>query len=342
MKITSIPFVLNRAGSFAVPADGWIQLAPYGETSAPLLMPGGGEKDAVEIVQVLNRSAADAIATRFRTAASKPNFPGLLIDFDHFSHDTEKSSRAAGWIEAVEARDDGLWGQVRFSASGKTALEGGDYRLFSPVLGFSPRDYKEGERVVPVALLRGALTNDPRYKGMVPVSNRQESLATTHNEQTTDAMDYKSVLIKLLGLLATATDAEIQAAADKKTTESETNKSELLAAQNRATKLEGELIEHDLDKAGLQGDVRTKAKVLLTKNREDGLAFISALPNGADGYRVTHNRGNARPPGAKPAQASKAQQRDAEVQTYQTQNRCSFDAAWNAVRAGKPDLFAES
>lgn len=352
MNTISLPFALNRAGDFRLPADGWIQLAPYGEAEAPLIPPDGDAKKEVSVMQVLNRTIADGIVARFNQEAAKPNFPGLLVDYDHFSHDAEKSSRAAGWIEKVEARDAGLWGVVRFTAGGKAALEGGDYRLFSPVLGFPVRDYKKGERVSPVALLRGALTNDPRFKGMIPISNRQDGPAA---EEKTKTMDYKSVLISILGLAAAASDAEIQAAADGKKTETENRKSDLAAAQNRATnaearavKAEAELLEHDLDAAGLEGEVRNAAKAFLAKNRAEGLAFIQALkpataPAGDGGYRVTHNRGAAKAPqtGGGTDAATVSRQRDAAVREHMSVNRCDFETSWNAVRVAKPDLFKD-
>lgn len=336
MNVTSVPFVLNRGGDFKIPSDGWIQLVPIGRVKAPLQVPDSREE--IEVLQVVDRTDAESLAAKFRDQAAAPNFPGLLIDFDHFSHDKDKSTRAAGWIEEAQARDDGLWGRVRFSSTGAASVEGGDYRLFSPVLGYEPRAYKAGEEVRPQILLRGALTNDPRFKGMIPLSNRQESPAASKNTNTT--MDYKSVLIGLLGLAAAATDADIQAALDGKKTESENRKAELLAAQNRAATAEASLIEHDLDKAGLQGEARNAAKALLVKNRTEGLAFIVAIGKPESGYQVTHNRGAATPPSSAKA-ASIAQKRMSAVQTYQSTNRCDFDTAWNAVRAAQPELFAE-
>ena len=346
MNTTSLPFALNRSGDFRLPADGWIQLAAYGEVPAPLMVRDGDEMREVGIVQVINREVAEAIVAKFNAEAKQPNFPGLLVDYDHFSHDTGKSTRAAGWIEQVEARADGLWGKVRFSAGGKAALEGGDYRMFSPVLGFAVREYHEGERVSPVALLRGALTNDPRFKGMVPISNRQDSPAA--NEKQNKTMDYKSVLIGLLGLAAAATDAEIQAAVEGKKTETENRKSDLAAAQNRAataearaTTAEAALLEHDLDAAALNGEARNAAKVILAKNRAEGLAFLKAIkPAAESGYHVTHNRETAKSPRGDDA-AEVGRRRDAAVRSYLSTNRCDFESAWNSVRISNPDLFKE-
>jgi phage I-like protein len=339
MNTTSLPITLNRGtdAAFALPADGWVQLAPYGEVAAPMRLPGGEE---VTITQVLNRETAEVIAAKFRATAAQPNFPGMLVDFDHFSHDEDKGTRAAGWIEEVEARDDGLWGRVKFSASGKTALEGGDYRLFSPVLGFAPRDYKEGERVAPVVLLRGALTNDPRFKGMLPVSNRDQSLSASENQTTHNAttMDYKAKLLAILGLAATATDAEIESALTPATENMAAGK-QLPEVKNRVTALEKQLVEHDLDKAGLQGEARTAATTLLTKNRDEGLAFIAALGKQGSGYTPVHNREGKRAPAADQGKPSKADQAEGEIRSYRTANRCTYEHAEDAVRRAKPELF---
>jgi phage I-like protein len=84
-------------------ADGWVQVTPCGE------FPHAG----AGIVQVIDRAACDAIAAVFNARKSDTNFPGVLVDFDHFSLDTAQSSEAAGWISDLESRDTGLWAHVR-------------------------------------------------------------------------------------------------------------------------------------------------------------------------------------------------------------------------------------
>ena len=79
--------ILNR--NFELPSDGWYQLAPLGE------FPHGG----AGINQVIDADACTRMVAAFENARSQSeNFPGLLIDFDHFSLDSEKHSEAAGWI----------------------------------------------------------------------------------------------------------------------------------------------------------------------------------------------------------------------------------------------------
>jgi phage I-like protein len=79
--------ILNR--NFELPEDGWYQLAPLGEFPHA----------AAGITQVIDEAACARMVTAFENArAAAGNFPGLLIDFDHFSLDATKHSEAAGWI----------------------------------------------------------------------------------------------------------------------------------------------------------------------------------------------------------------------------------------------------
>lgn len=337
-SLDSFARVLNR--DFKLPADGWIQLAPFGEVRAPVEQPDG--KAGPEIVQVFNRATAERLATTFNRLAAGPNFAGVLIDFDHFSCDQEKSSEAAGWIEQLAVRDDGLWGKCRWSDTGEAALKGGRYRLFSPVLGFTPRKYSPGERVEPTALLRGALTNDPRIKGMLPISNR-DGLPAAAAQPQPESKPMKD-LNKALGLVDEAPEASALAA--------------LTLIKNRATDAEGKVatltaerdtllgvqIERDLDQAGLKpGATREQWKTALIKNRADALPLLASLKGSAAAYSVTHNRDQAKTPeGEQPAEQSLDHQRTVAVREYQTRNRCNFQAAWDAVRAEKPTLFAET
>lgn len=332
---------LNRsetdAAKFTLPADGWYQISKTGAVTKTLEIPGG---KSVRIRQVITDADHDAIVAHYR---AKPE--ELLVDYDHFSADSGKQTTAGAWITDVEARGDGLFAQMRLSSSGRAALEGGDYRHFSPVLGFPVRDYKAGEEAHPVALLGGALTNQPTFKGMLPLSNRYESSPPEHN----NTMDYKAILLALLGLPGTATDAEIharQAAFPEKVKAAD----ELPVVKNRLAKLEGEQIERDLDAKGLKGAERETWKGALTKNRDEALVLLATVKGGESskgGYGRMHNRDNAEAPagGGGDAEQDSAvvdRKRDAAVAEYRTKNRCDFETAWDAVKNASPELFAET
>ena len=85
------------------------------------------------------------MAAEYIARKSDANFPGVLVDFDHFSLDTGQSSEAAGWITDLESRDTGLWARVRWSDAGLAAVRGGRFRLMNPVFP-SPIARAEGKR----------------------------------------------------------------------------------------------------------------------------------------------------------------------------------------------------
>jgi hypothetical protein len=155
--------------SFKFDENGWAHISPLGEF----------EHSGAGVVQVIDEEAAKAIVEDFKAKASAANFPGLLVDFDHFSMDTDKPSEAAGWITELRQDAQGIWAKVRWSNKGLEAVEGGAYRLVSPV--FPKASLCEdlgGGRIRPRALTGVALTNEPNIKGAKPLTNRAEGEET--------------------------------------------------------------------------------------------------------------------------------------------------------------------
>jgi len=135
-------------------------VAPYGDHPHP----------ESGLVQVLDQIAANTLVAHFDGASAKPNFPGLLVDFDHFSYDPSKPSTAAGWITGLVKKTDGVWANVRWTSAGAQAVGGGDYRHCSPV--FSRLEQLGGNRVRPIQLDSVGLTNKPNIKAVGTISNR--------------------------------------------------------------------------------------------------------------------------------------------------------------------------
>jgi len=81
--------LLNRDG-FAMPADGWYQVAPLGEFAHA----------QAGLVQVVDAEACAAMVNRFADEAKGANFAGLLVDFDHFSLDGEKRSESKDGVRS--------------------------------------------------------------------------------------------------------------------------------------------------------------------------------------------------------------------------------------------------
>ena len=164
---------------FMLAGDGWVQVTPCGEFPHV----GAG------VTQVIDCEACDRIAADFNSRKSEANFPGVLVDFDHFSLDTEKSSEAAGWISDLESRDTGLWARVRWSDAGLSAVRGGRFRLMSPV--FPPPSACEdlgGGKIRPVMLVSVALTNEPNIKGGKPIANREPEVGGRRAEDGRDGI----------------------------------------------------------------------------------------------------------------------------------------------------------
>jgi phage I-like protein len=184
---------MQLANRFSPPKDGWIQLSPLGDFP-----------HHSGVVQVVDAEALHSLANSLTG--------DLLLDFDHESSDPTKRTTAAGWIDALEARADGLWGHVRWSAAGDAALANGEYRFVSPVWDVEDLGSK---RVRPVQLLEAGLTNKPNLKNLQPISNREHSapggepgLGTTAEAAT------KEKLMKLINrALDLSPDASEEAAA---------------------------------------------------------------------------------------------------------------------------------
>jgi hypothetical protein len=165
------------------------------------------------------------------------------------------------------------------------------------------------------------------------VSNRQ--IAPTGQEGV--HMDYKAQLLALLGLSADASD---EAIGNKKT--------EIATLKNRAEAAEAKVLE--LEKAKLEAQVekdldgmkdritnREEAKVLLLKNREDGLKLLALVKPAAPAQALL-NREDGNAPAAEAAVQRLADQRKV-VDEIKLKNRCSETDAWALAVSLKPELF---
>ncbi|HMP76566.1 MAG TPA: phage protease [Kiritimatiellia bacterium] len=155
------------ATPFNMPEDGWYHISAVGEFP----------HNPTGLVQVIDPDSLDAIVGRFSEAAAAPNFPGILIDFDHSSLDQDKPTEAAGWIVGLDKRPDGLWAQIRWSDRGDEAVRGGRYRFISPVWHRDECVDLGEKRVRPTRLINCAVTNDPNIPGLVPLSNSARPLS---------------------------------------------------------------------------------------------------------------------------------------------------------------------
>jgi len=109
---------------------------------------------------------------------------------------------ARGWIVEMQAREDGIWGKVEWTGSGRAIMEDKAYQGLSPVVASKRTDGQV------LRILRASLTNDPNLP-----------LKTIHSKtQGNNTMDLMQRLRQTLGLADDATeDAVITAITEQNT-----------------------------------------------------------------------------------------------------------------------------
>jgi hypothetical protein len=180
-----------------VPGEEWIQLSPYGEFPHP------------KGIQRVTKESAQAMENSFRSLLGKlkRRFRGVPVYRGHPDvpevKDEYPDDQAYAWLENIEARDDGLYGKPNWSGPGAEMVKNRAYRFPSCYWDAKEAgvDKKSGKKIYePTTLLSVGLTNQPR----IPV----QALANAETETKENEMN-REVMAALLGLAATATEADI-------------------------------------------------------------------------------------------------------------------------------------
>lgn len=174
--------------------------------------------------------------------------PGKKLPIDE-NHATDKGGKALGmpapargWIVALQARDDGLWGQVEWTGEGRRLMADKAYAGISPaILHNKAGDISQ--------VLRASLTNTPNLEG----------LTALHSEEG-NGMDFKAWLIELLKLDSEVDDEAIKAALSAK-----------LEAPEAALQSQQDIITHPkfLSLQSELGDVTGRLNALLDNTARD-------------------------------------------------------------------------
>lgn len=317
----------SATGEFLLPADGWFHIVPRGEW----------EHDESGTVQVVDDAALASMVNRFTEEKAKSkNFPGLRVDFEHFSYDPEKPSNAAGWIEDLQNRADGLWANIRLSTDGEAAIKGGNYRLISPAWLSKDAEKLGKNRVRPLRLDSAGLTNNPNMRGMIPLSNRAEN-----NPQSANPNPPKPLMKSIAQALGLSPDAAEDAVLAE-TLKLQKQAGLVPALQNRVTELEtahatitnrcnellGQQVEADLEKFSnrFAADKRDAWKQALLANRSGTLALLESIAapkaedKKPDAPKPMHNRSAAQPPAGSPADED-AKRKKEEARAAKIANR---------------------
>ena len=135
----------------------WFQtFPPYGRYPV-----GGTVKDAADdAVFVFDEAAAKAVMDAFKAAAKNPEWPGVLVDEEHYSLDSSKSSAAMAWAKDIRQEADGsIWTRWEFTPKGRELWESKTLLNRSPAFACA----RNGKEYRPVELKSIAMTNTPHF-----------------------------------------------------------------------------------------------------------------------------------------------------------------------------------
>lgn len=170
-----------------LPATGvadWVHLLPAGSITS---IDGRGP------YWVENAEAV--IAASFEGASKLP------VDENHAIHSAASRgdpSPARGYIVAMEAREDGIWGRVDWTEAGKALMADRAYLGMSPAIRYDQRSMRV------LKITDAALTNRPSLRG----------LTALHQEQETPMNELLEKLKAMLGLEPDAEESDMWSALD--------------------------------------------------------------------------------------------------------------------------------
>lgn len=178
--------LLKSSHATALPATAggapdWIQILPAGSFTG---RDGRGP----------HRCDPERVIARTRTYTGPVDIP---VDYDHQLEHAAKNGRSApasGWITALEARKDGVWGKVEWTEKGRASVESREYRYVSPV-------YFHTREGTVQAVESVALTNMPNLTGLKALASREPGPYPFTGEET---MPFLKTMASVLGV----TDAE--------------------------------------------------------------------------------------------------------------------------------------
>ncbi len=217
------------AVTIADESDGWLRLAPYGETPYWHEQEPGDWK---KFRQIFQKPQAETMVAAFNAVSAKKGarFKGLPIYAGHpdTQPDRYPDQRRFGGVMGLEARADGLYAHVAWNDLGAQNQAQGYLVYPSPAWMYDTKAAKQTGIIAPDELRSVGLTNSPRIQDSVPWVNTddpgapEDSGATTDTTTTSQAdannptsmIEPKKMLTGLLGLKDDASDEDIQSAHD--------------------------------------------------------------------------------------------------------------------------------
>jgi len=208
----------------------WFQtFPPYGRYSAQGA--GGLDKKAKDAEFVFDEETAKNIIAAFHVdRAAHPDWPGILVDREHFSEDPEKKSDAMAWATDIRLAEDGsIWTKWTFTPEGEHLWYSKTLVSRSPC--FTCDLSKDGKELRPTRLVSIGMTNSPHFKDLSALASARDvkrcglrvEQSPTHNPQPSTHNPKGEIqmekILAALGLNPEATEDEalgaIQALKDK-------------------------------------------------------------------------------------------------------------------------------
>lgn len=293
--------ILNR--EFKHPADGFYQIEAKGYH--PNARSG--------VVQVIDDKAIRSCADNFNqaaTAGALHHGNEMLVDHEHFKHDEKQETVAYAWMQEAKARPDGIYARNRWTATGKPAVDGGDYRFFSTEYDMeTPGNYEEvapseipadirnkytGMKFIRPLVLTGlTLTNQFNNRGQKPITNRETPLpgepADSPTGEQVDIQNRKKQTMKAiaakLGLSPDASEEAITGELTKLLNRATTAEAKATTLGEENTKLKNRITAFDTDQiTGLFGEYKITDEKIINRlkpvlqplaNREERVAVLT-------------------------------------------------------------------
>ena len=167
----------------------WVHLLPFGRVRG---------RDGRRF-QLAASKARSVIAATMRQNADR-----LVIDYEHqtdLAASNGRAAPAAGWMVALEARSDGVWGLVEWTARAKAMIAQREYRYLSPT--FLHRSDGEITRIE-----RAALTNDPNLI-LTALASRGRSTKGKPMDAAEGSTTNEAVPPEIVRMLGLETDATL-------------------------------------------------------------------------------------------------------------------------------------
>ena len=344
LKPLHCAFASCSDASFDTPEKSWFQTTPpYGEYPGGESIRDENGKPIEGAVIVFDEKSTDAVIAAFNALAAAADWPGILVDEEHFSLNYDKPSTALAWAKEIRRAADGsLWTRWEFTEKGRELYEGKMLINRSPVLRLEKIDSK---RFAPAELQSIGMTNTPHFKTLSPLA-----VAKAKNQEKGKIMDPE--ILAALGLAADASKDEALAAiqqlkdkeaaataktadAEKKAQEAETEK-EKAVAECRGMKADA-FIAKNSDKIADSAAFRE----IYLANPELAEKTLAVCKTGAAAPSTRIVAKDAKTPVAGVGSDAKIVARNKAVSAYRAANGCDFQTAWAACRLADPELFAD-